>query len=315
MARACTALACPQPMVERCPLCGADDAVLVGRVSYAEIFAALERVWSITVPAPIAAHHTPSTFAELVRCSSCELEYFAGAVPADGDLYALLTSNGNLRYERNRWEHRIVRRLVGSGDTIVDFGAGTGHFLRRFRGRVARVVGVDYNPAAAEAMRSAGIEAHTVTFRDFAACNRAEFTTATAFHLIEHVPDVAELVESAHTVLKPGGRFFVSTPHRDRTVRDLLEPLDHPPHHVSHWSPAQFEQLARQFGFDLEAVEVAPATEAAVREMTRFAEGFHPLVLRATRALVRRSGFAAIFAWAQPRESIGPAILAHLVRR
>lgn len=302
-------------MIERCPLCGIRDAALVKRVAYAEIFTALERVWSITVPAPVAARYTPSAFAELVRCSGCELEYFAGAVPADGDLYALLTSNGNLRYERNRWEHRIVRRLVDSADTVVDFGAGLGHFLRRLRGRVERVVGVDYNPEAAEAMRAAGVEAHTVTFRDFAASNGASFTIATAFHLIEHVPDVAELVGSARTVLKPGGRFFVSTPHRDRTVRDILEPLDHPPHHVSHWSPAQFERLAQQFGFDLEGVEVEPATEAAVLEMTRFAEGFPPLAARATRALVRRSRLAAGFANRQHGEAIGQVMLAHLVRR
>jgi SAM-dependent methyltransferase len=302
-------------MVERCPLCGIRDAALIKRVAYTEIFGSLERVWSITVPVSVAARHTPSAFAELVRCSECQLDYFAGAVPADGDLYSLLTSSGNLRYEGNRWEHRIVRHLVGRADTVVDFGAGLGHFLRRLRDRVERAVGVDYNPEAAATMRSAGIEAHTVTFRDFAASNRASFTTATAFHLIEHVPDVAELVESAHTVLKPGGRFFVSTPHRDRTVRDILEPLDFPPHHVSHWSPAQFERLAQQFGFDLEVVEVEPASEAAVLELTRFAEGFRPVAARATRAIVRRSGLAAGLAARQHVEAIGPVMLAHLVRR
>lgn len=302
-------------MVERCPLCGTRDATLVKRVPYAEIFAALERVWAIKVPAPIAARYTPATFAELVRCSECELDYFAGAVPADGDLYSLLTSNGNLRYETNRWEHRLVRRRVMPGDSVVDFGAGPGHFLRRLRNRAERVVGVDYNPEAAETMRSRGIEAHTVTFREFAAAHPANFTTATAFHLIEHVPDVAELVESAHAVLKPGGRFFVSTPHRDRTVQDVLEPLDHPPHHISHWSPTQFERLAQQFGFDFEAVDVEPATEAAVLEFTRFTEKFHPSAARVIRAATRRSGLAPMLINRQHGKTIGPVILASLVRR
>lgn len=130
-----------------CPLCRTQDAREVHRVPYREIFDALKHNWDVHIPPDLAARHTPTADATLVRCSDCNLEYFRGAVPADSDFYGVLMSAGNLKYEPDRWEHRIVRNRLRPSDALVDFGSGPGLFLRTIQG-VTRAAGVDYNTDA-----------------------------------------------------------------------------------------------------------------------------------------------------------------------
>jgi hypothetical protein len=81
---------------------------------------------------------------------------------------------------------------------------------------------------------------------------------------MEHTYDIAALAAAAHTALRPGGSFYVSVPNARRAARQSMEPLDCPPHHVSRWRAEQASWLARQFGFQLIAVEAEPAEISAV---------------------------------------------------
>lgn len=48
---------------------------------------------------------------------------------------------------------------------------------------------------------------HPLPFRD------ASFATVGAFDVVEHVADLVALFEEVHRVLRPGGRFVLTTPH------------------------------------------------------------------------------------------------------
>lgn len=240
---------------DRCPLCHASAAAPVSAVPYEEIYRELARQWKVELSPAVAQRHAPSDDATLVRCDGCGLEYFQGAMAGDPEFYAELSAA--FAYEQGRWEFERVARELSEQDSVVDLGAGTGVFLRSLE--VASRVGVDHNAPAIEELRAQGIEGHAVPFDEFADQRRGAFSAVTAFHLIEHITDVADLIRPAVQLLRPGGRLFVSAPNAERAREsDQLEPLDCPPHHVSRWRDTQWRSVAEEYGLHLVGVSYEP---------------------------------------------------------
>lgn len=240
-----------------CPLCRGSDATPIDTIAYEDIFAELRRQWGVVLSPEVAERHAPTAEASLVRCASCGLEYFRGAVPGDADFYAELSAA--FAYEEGRWEFEEVANQLSRTDAVADLGAGAGVFLRRIQDLVGTAVGVDHNRPAIDRLRADGLEGYDVPFDEFARERPQAFSVVTAFHLIEHIPDVAYLVEPAIRLLRPGGRLLVSAPNADRVpIPEDLEPLDCPPHHVSRWHTDQWRQLADRFGLRLLGVRYEP---------------------------------------------------------
>ena len=101
-----------------------------------------------------------------------------------------------------------------TGKRLLDVGCGTGLRLLAFRRRGFEVEGMDFHPESVEYLRRRHGVAAVCTDVDglqghFAA---ASFDVITAFHVVEHVPDVLALFRSCWTLLKPGGHFAGAVP-------------------------------------------------------------------------------------------------------
>jgi SAM-dependent methyltransferase len=167
---------------------------------------------------------------------------------------------------------------------------------------------VDRNRAAIADLAGDGIEAHAVPFHEFAAEESEAFDVVCAFQTLEHLPSVSDLIEPAIGCLRPGGRIFLSVPNRERAVREPVEALDLPPHHVSRWHQSQFGVLAERYGLKLFAVEREPPSAATFRALTRA-----PLRARLTPLLGAHLG--DLVARAYGRTKIGPWRQARAARR
>jgi O-antigen/teichoic acid export membrane protein/SAM-dependent methyltransferase len=283
-------------VVDRCPLCRGTDASPVTTVPFSEIWQALRAQWNVTLEGDLLARHQPNAEAELVGCEACGLEYFMGALPGDSVYYAHLMEV--LPYHGDRWEFAIVLPSLALGAAVADLGCGEGAFLRLASQRAGHSVGVDQNPVAIDALIGAGLEGTTESFTSFAEREPASFDVVCSFHTLEHIPDVGDAVRAARRLLRPGGRFFVSVPNRDRYGRRDAEPLDCPPHHLSRWSVRQLHELAERFHLDLVAVHREPpdlshAREAAIERSSALRrlgiDDGHRLVARLwARAAVRQ---------------------------
>ncbi len=116
-----------------------------------------------------------------------------------------------------RVQVRAVTRAcgtAGAGRTLLDIGCGHGLRLVEFRRLGFAVHGLDLQPEAVEYLRTelkVPAECGDVTAlpRLYAP---ASFDVVTAFHLIEHVPDVEQLFADVAALLKPGGTFVAATP-------------------------------------------------------------------------------------------------------
>lgn len=239
--------------VDPCPLCGVQRAARISEMSYAQIWEWLEEVWDATLSDEVRERNAPEATTTLVECEECGLRYFHPLRAGDSGFYAEIMEA--VPYERSRWEFGVVAGRLGAEDRVVDFGCGEGAFIASVDDRVGEAVGVDHNPEAALKAATSGIRISTEPFRDFAAGHRGHFDVACGFQVVEHVATVDSLVVPMLECLRRPGRIFLSVPNRERFPTMPVDPLDHPPHHLSRWSPAQLGELAKRRGLALVGVD------------------------------------------------------------
>ena len=105
------------------------------------------------------------------------------------------------------FEHEVAR-LVRPQDTLLDAGCGRGApILSRFRGKAARLIGVDLVDFTAN---HDGLELHTGDLGALPLPD-ASVDLAMARSVMEHVTDPAAVYREMHRVLKPGGHFVFLT--------------------------------------------------------------------------------------------------------
>ena len=113
----------------------------------------------------------------------------------------------------------IFERLAPAPLRVCDLGCGNGYLASRLGGMGHQVVGVD---ASTKLLRVATqhYQSERVRFRQgLFSPELAEELSADPFDVvvsadvIEHLYRPMTLIETAHRILKPGGRFFVCTPY------------------------------------------------------------------------------------------------------
>lgn len=280
-------------------------------VPYATLWHELRARWQASFTPEERAPWDAVGDASLVQCDRCELQYFSPPLAGSADFYERLSHHPEY-YVDDRWEFDEVVRSLHASDVVIDFGSGRGAFLRRAAEVAARVVGCDHNEGAAP-VSIGGATLLRESFRDVADAHASSADVVTSFHVLEHLDDVDALCIPATTALRTGGRLFLSTPDRQRTVRDDIEALDCPPHHLSRWSVHQYEVLAARYGLDLVGVRHEPFVH--IHGARRFVP--RPVLHAAAMARHRARGFrvrapSASRGGPWPR---GAALLVELVKR
>lgn len=107
--------------------------------------------------------------------------------------------------------HAAAERLSG---TVLEIGTGTGYGIRVVAPHTEKFVTIDkHRPAnLPELERDApNVEFRTATVPPLP-FEAETFDFVISFQVIEHIEQDAEFVQEVHRVLRPGGRFIVTTP-------------------------------------------------------------------------------------------------------
>lgn len=132
-----------------------------------------------------------------------------------------------------------------------ELGCATGRYLQRLQRIGWKVTGVEPGIVPAATARDAGLDVHCGTL-DSCAMPAAEFDLATAWLVLEHVPDCRHTLMQLFAILKPGGQLLISIPNagcweprvfgRHWYVWEL-------PRHLHYFTPDSIRRLLTECGY------------------------------------------------------------------
>ncbi|WP_226468083.1 bifunctional 2-polyprenyl-6-hydroxyphenol methylase/3-demethylubiquinol 3-O-methyltransferase UbiG [Luteimonas panaciterrae] len=114
----------------------------------------------------------------------------------------------------------VAERVTLRDAMVLDVGCGGGLLSEALAKEGARVTAIDLAPDLVKIAKLHGLESGVkVEYREqsveaLAAAQPGEFDAITCMEMLEHVPDPAAIIAACATLLKPGGRLFVSTLNR-----------------------------------------------------------------------------------------------------
>ena len=227
--------------------------------------------WACGAAAAPSPEYAP---APLLRCPVCDLLFEPGRADSDlrelyGDEYfdAYPNSPGYADEASRRYEARSrvrwVRRQRPPGKHLLEIGAAQGHFMEAARDAGFAPVGVEPAPETARSnARRTGLPVHAGFVQD-APLSAASFDVACLWHVLEHIPEPAGVLDRLRTVLRPGGVLCLEVPNA-AGVDACRGGLNWPPldlrHHVAHYGPPSLRRLLEGAGFAVTHCASFPAS-------------------------------------------------------
>jgi SAM-dependent methyltransferase len=239
----------------------------------------------------------PEAFRELsfefVRCEQCGLVYLKRRPdPQDLPLYYPDTYKCFQSYDERgaimkklaeavaRGKLKQIRKLMPPGkDTLLDYGCGSGTWLSLLKevGCTYRMIGTDIVGGPLEELRGRGIEAYQcdeTTLEKFV--EPESVGVAHLFHVIEHLPNVDDVLKAIHKALAPGGVLIGQTPNVESLGRRVWGDLWnqwHAPQHLVLFSDATLTRQAERAGFEVLKISssISGATQWALSALHSWA--------------------------------------------
>jgi len=149
-------------------------------------------------------------------------------------------------------KYGIISRYMHSGK-ILDIGSGTGEFLNYFKNKGWKTIGIEPNQEAREFAVN-NYQLSVVDEKELDLVENNSQNVVTMWHVLEHVYDLDERMETLHRILKKDGILVVALPMIDSPdsikFGKYWSGLD-VPRHLYHFSSSTFELLAKRYKFNI----------------------------------------------------------------
>ena len=145
----------------------------------------------------------------------------------------------------------IVSSFNQNKGSLLDVGAGTGDFLNAAKNDGWSISGVEPNSKA----RSLANQKKILLVEDINQLPTQKYDVITLWHVLEHVPNLFEYIETLKSLLKENGILIIAVPNYksyDATYYKEFWAAYDVPRHLWHFSSKGIKKLFAQFNFKLE---------------------------------------------------------------
>ncbi|MFH1189195.1 MAG: class I SAM-dependent methyltransferase [Candidatus Omnitrophota bacterium] len=153
-----------------------------------------------------------------------------------------------------------IAELIGADKpfAVGDIGAGFGLFLEEMRSIMPRnsYLAIEPSYEMAGICREKGLKVRRECLEEIRDMD-GHFDLLTAFEIMEHLHDPADFVRKVHSLLKPKGRFFLTTLNGmgfDILMLWARSKSVMPPHHLNFFNTSSVKKLLERAGFIVEEV-------------------------------------------------------------
>jgi ubiquinone/menaquinone biosynthesis C-methylase UbiE len=264
------------------------------------------------------------------RCRGCGF-VFDSPRPSPGEIVAFYSQAGKydswLDEEAGRerlWKRRLQKLLPHSTPgSLLDIGTGIGQFLHVARPFFREVHGTEVSASAVRvAKEKYGLDIlHGAVDQLPLAPN--SFDNISLFHVLEHVPDPGDLIETCRSLLRQQGTLFIAVPNDvlawTSSLKKFGKKLGFAPFekfspalgipkagssreiHLSHFTPPVLRQLLETRGFSVVAESIDPYYVAAGMKM--FVHSAYYLLHRALHGFLAVNRYDTIFMIARKQKA------------
>lgn len=145
-------------------------------------------------------------------------------------------------------------RNVSTGKKILDYGCGVGDFLEHLQKNGYDVLGMEPNDSARRIAQSKiGVEKVTSTELEQ---NNQKYDIITLWHVLEHIPNLNEIIHLLKKHLNENGRLIIAVPNHksyDAAYYGKYWAAYDVPRHLWHFSATSMHKLFNNFGMKIES--------------------------------------------------------------
>lgn len=204
---------------------------------------------------------------DLQQCPSCKL-VITNPRPDEQDLPGYYQSNDYVSHSNQsksalaliyrtartftlNWKYRLVMSQAPSPlTTILDFGCGTGSFLKVCEKKGLKATGVEPSEAARKVAADISNAALFASLDEVS----TQFDAITLWHVLEHVPNLNEMLAALSQRLAQNGTIFIAVPNPDsfdaRKYHENWAGFD-VPRHLWHFPQTAMTRLLQAHNFHL----------------------------------------------------------------
>lgn len=202
----------------------------------------------------------------IVSCKACNFK-FTNPRPSDSDIGKYYKSEDYVSHSDtkkgliNRLYHMVRTRTLKqklslisgyvSRGTILDYGCGTGMFLKTCADSGWKSFGFEPDPDAKKLAEGKGL--NVATSKDALAGNK--FDIISLWHVLEHVTDLDETLQFFSESITDKGRLIIAVPNYTsadaRYYKEFWAGYD-VPRHIYHFEINTLKKLLWNFGFELQ---------------------------------------------------------------
>ncbi len=206
---------------------------------------------------------------QVVECRECGFRYL-NPRPCSDEIGRYYQSEEYISHDAKKGDlfsraYRLARRIsirrkytvvsrTAKPATLLDYGCGTGEFLRYCQMKGVKVTGIEPNEKA----RNFAIEQYGIpVIASLAGLDPAAglYDCITLWHVLEHVHDLDGTLEKITRILTPGGTLVIAVPNclsgDARKYGEFWAAYD-VPRHLYHFTPGTLRRLMERHGFTVQ---------------------------------------------------------------